>query len=435
MIHSLSMENVGPAPRMEMEFGTRLNLITGDNGLGKSFLLDTIWWALTRKWPHEINSNLTSGFKARPSDPTQPATIQFKLESKTKPVTYQSQYVARDQAWTGKAGRPHNPGLVIYAQADGGFSVWDPLRNYWKTRGKIDSQDCLPGFVFAARDVWDGLDMTTREGKPVRVCKGMIDDWGGWIAAKSDESRRMNSVLKSLSPSSDAGDRLVAESTKRISTNDPRDIPAVRIGTGPEVPILFSSAGIKRVAQLAYMLTWTWAEHRRAAELLGEERTRQVIFLIDEIECHLHPRWQRTILNSLIKMIQIIHKSAQIQLISSTHSPLVMASAEPHFDSKQDAWFDMDLDRESGLVELRNRPFIRMGDASNWLMSEAFDLPQAISPEAESAILAALELFRESNPHGQRIQEVDKDLRATLGELDPFWDKWSRFRNSRLATA
>ena len=183
------------------------------------------------------------------------------------------------------------------------------------------------------------------------------------------------------------------------------------------------------------MLTWTWAEHRRAAELLGEERTRQVIFLIDEIECHLHPRWQRTILNSLIKMIQVIHKSAKIQLIASTHSPLVMASAEPHFDSKQDAWFDMDLDRESGLVELRNRPFIRMGDASNWLMSEAFDLPQAISPEAESAILAALELFRESNPHGQRIQEVDKDLRATLGELDPFWDKWSRFRNSRLATA
>ncbi len=435
MIYSLSMENVGPAPRMEMEFGTRLNLITGDNGLGKSFLLDTIWWALTRKWPHEINSNLTSGFKARPSDPKQPASIQFQLESKTKPVSYQSQYVARDQAWTGKAGRPHNPGLVIYAQADGGFSVWDPLRNYWKTRGKIDSQDCLPGFVFAARDVWDGLDMTTREGKLVRVCMGMIHDWGGWINAKSHESRNMNIVLNSLSPTPDPGDKLTAKSTARISTNDPRDIPAIQIGSGPQVPILFASAGIKRIAQLAYMLTWTYFEHRRVAELLGEERTQQVIFLIDEIECHLHPRWQRTILNSLIKMIQVIHKSAQIQLIASTHSPLVMASAEPHFDRKQDAWFDMDLNPESGLVELRNRPFIRRGDVSEWLMSEAFDLAQARSLEAEDAIMGAMKLFRESNPQGCRIEEVDKDLRASLGELDPFWSNWSRFRKSRLVTA
>lgn len=44
---------------MEMELGTRLNLITGDNGLGKSFLLDVAWWALTRKWPHDLNPALT----------------------------------------------------------------------------------------------------------------------------------------------------------------------------------------------------------------------------------------------------------------------------------------------------------------------------------------------------------------------------------------
>ena len=31
-------------PLMEMELAPRLNLITGDNGLGKSFLLDVAWW-------------------------------------------------------------------------------------------------------------------------------------------------------------------------------------------------------------------------------------------------------------------------------------------------------------------------------------------------------------------------------------------------------
>ena len=36
MITHLGIANVGPAPDMELDFGSRLNLLTGDNGLGKS---------------------------------------------------------------------------------------------------------------------------------------------------------------------------------------------------------------------------------------------------------------------------------------------------------------------------------------------------------------------------------------------------------------
>ena len=64
MIKHLKMSNIGPASKMELEFGKRLNLLTGDNGLGKSFLLDIAWWALTRRWPAEINPKLTAGKKA-----------------------------------------------------------------------------------------------------------------------------------------------------------------------------------------------------------------------------------------------------------------------------------------------------------------------------------------------------------------------------------
>jgi predicted ATP-binding protein involved in virulence len=35
-------------------------------------------------------------------------------------------------------------------------------------------------------------------------------------------------------------------------------------------------------------------EHAIAAKLLGEAPTTQVVMLIDEIEGHLHPKWQRT---------------------------------------------------------------------------------------------------------------------------------------------
>lgn len=66
MLKRLELENVGPAPRMELNLAPRLNLVTGDNGLGKSFLLDVAWWALTRKWPHDLNPRLMSGYQARP---------------------------------------------------------------------------------------------------------------------------------------------------------------------------------------------------------------------------------------------------------------------------------------------------------------------------------------------------------------------------------
>lgn len=62
----LQLSNVGPAPEMALEFGDRLNLITGDNGLGKSFLLDIAWWSLTRRWPSEINPAMNTGKNPAP---------------------------------------------------------------------------------------------------------------------------------------------------------------------------------------------------------------------------------------------------------------------------------------------------------------------------------------------------------------------------------
>ena len=50
LLKSLKMNGVGPAPEMSIEFAPRVNALTGDNGLGKSFLLDMAWLALTYTW-------------------------------------------------------------------------------------------------------------------------------------------------------------------------------------------------------------------------------------------------------------------------------------------------------------------------------------------------------------------------------------------------
>jgi hypothetical protein len=435
MLEYLHLRNVGPAPEMEMELAPRLNLITGDNGLGKSFLLDVAWWALTRKWPHDVNPRLTSGYAAQPTDPRRKAAIGFRLQSKQTAVEYESEYVPRDQSWLGRAGRPWNPGLVIYAHADGGFSVWDPARNYWKKKGNIDVQERLPGYVFSAKEVWDGLEVDV-EGRPTVVCNGLLRDWSTWIREQGDAARRLEEVLQTLSP---PGDAIALGPLTRLSVDDARDIPTIRTGYSNAVPLVHASSGIRRIVGLAYMLLWSWNEHVLAAERLGEQSTRQVILLVDEIESHLHPRWQRTVLRSVLQVANVLHNHAKVQLITATHSPLILASAEPAFDPGQDAWFDLDAERAEGMdrVVLRRREFFSRGDVSNWLTSEAFDLKAARSVESEAALEAARELLRRPVPPTiEEVERVDAALhRAALSDIDPFWVRWGSFVEGITAAA
>ena len=430
MLKYLCLKNVGPAPKIEFDLGERINLITGDNGLGKSFLLDVAWWALTRKWPQDLNRDLTSGYPARPTDPTRPSEIHFKLKSKSRDeVEYKSTYSAKSQSWEGKAGRPWNPGLVIYAHVDGGFSVWDPARNYWKVKGRNDVQDSLPGYVFSAKQVWEGLELEI-DGKRDLVCNGLLLDWAIWIRENGENARRMEGLLQGLAP---AGETLaVSPHLHRLSVNSGRDIPAIRTAYADSVPIVHASSGVRRVVGLAYMLLWSWLEHCLAAESRREDRASQVILLFDEIESHLHPRWQRSILKSILGTAQSLHES-RIQLLAVTHSPLILASAEPLFDPAKDAWFDLDLasgPKGRPLVQLQQRPFVRRGTAGRWLTSPAFDLAsEGRSIEAEGAIAAAEELLDRYRATGiwQRaeVEAVDKRLREVLSDIDRFWVRWS----------
>jgi hypothetical protein len=426
MLEYLRLRNVGPAPEMEIELAPRLNLFTGDNGLGKSFLLDVAWWALTRRWPHDLNPRLTSGYAARPTDPKEQASIAFRLRASSKSISYESRYDRRDEAWKGKAGRPWNPGLIVYAHADGGFSVWDPARNYWKRQGAVDVQERLPGYVFSANDVWNGLEVDI-DGKPTVACNGLLRDWASWIRERGDSAGQMFDVLQALAA---PGETLLPGPLVRLSVNDARDIPSIRTAYADAVPILHASSGVRRIVGLAYMLIWSWNEHVLAASQLGDDPAKQLVMLFDEVESHLHPRWQRSILKAVLHISEKLHTGASIQLIAATHSPLILASAEPTFDPARDAWFDLDLIREKGRVVLERRPFVRRGTAGRWLTSEAFDLKsEGRSIEAEQAIAQAeilLERRRNNEPvTAWEVDAVDLGLRETLPDVDRFWVRWS----------
>ena len=426
MIKYLRLSNVGPAPQMEMEPAPRLNLITGDNGLGKSFLLDIAWWAMTRHWPAETNSALTTGLMARPRAGSRQASIAFSFTRKVKSEQYESKFNSLVQSWTGRPGRPPNPGLVLYALADGSFAVWDPARNFWRKRGNIDIQDRPNAYVFSAKEIWGGL----RAIDGGSLCNGLIVDWASWQKEDGQPFQLLKVVLSKLSPPD--GTPLSPGRLTRVGLDDVRDIPTIVMPYG-EVPILHASAGIKRIVALAYLLVWAWQEHLQASRLLGTKKTRQIVFLIDEIEAHLHPRWQRVVVGALLTLMETLARNAQVQLIAATHSPLVLASVETYFDAKRDAWFDLNLkpDKSGGKVELNSMRWTKYGDVSNWLTSDAFDLKSPRSIEAEHVMeRAALALSNPSFGKSEAIK-LHSELGNVLSDTDLFWIRWRYIAQKR----
>ncbi len=399
MLERLHLQGVGPSPELHFELGSRLNILTGDNGVGKSFVLDVAWWALTRTW---------AGYPVTPRRSAEILPrIRFTYRSGEESLEEDYTFERPVQKWFTESGSLEKLGIVIYARADGGFSIWDPARN----SSSESAVDVPPeAYHFDTGQVWDGL----REGDK-HLCNGLIADWVAWQRERGPAFQQLASALEVLAPSE--GEPLRPGKPMRVSLGDIRDIPTLEMPYGP-VPIVHASAGMRRIAALAYLLVWTWQEHQHASELLGREPTTEITFLIDEIEAHLHPRWQRVILPALLKVVDTVTQteSAQVQTLVATHAPLLLASIEPMFDEEVDRVFTFELEEQRVVVQ--EVPWAKQGDAVGWLVSSTFGLKQARSREAERAIEAAEAFMRKetaSLPPGLGTwQEIQQELQRVL---------------------
>jgi hypothetical protein len=428
MLESLQLQNVGPAQDLKINLAPRLNLITGDNGLGKTLLLDVAWWALTGAWPATWGGQ---GVVPERKD----ASIEWAGAGGSSTVTYDFQ----NSRWGGK---PIKPGegffgptpeeeaarnellfqrpLVIYLRVDGGISIRDPLRigEPFRMQGQTSPWGRSNVYQFRERDIWDGLEVGI--DKPTQVCEGLVRDVSRWAGqANNAEFEQLTALVEKLSGS----ERFrLTNKVRRVYLDDSRDFPLL-VGPAGELPAVHAPAGLRRILGLAYLVVWAWREHKIAAELKKRKPTESLILLIDEVESHLHPKWQRTILPSLLGAL---NHTVKLQVIATTHSPMVLASAEPVFNVTSDKLFLFEL--ENQVVALREQPWAMQGDVINWLVSDSFGLRQARSVEAEQAIEAAEAWMRGDTarlPSELGTKEaIHKELSRLLPGHDPFWPRW-----------
>ncbi len=439
MLRSLNINGIPPFRSQKIWFGDRLNLITGDNGVGKTLLLDLCWFALTRTWVdgRDVMVRPTVDEMERGEPPWLSWTVVGRGGSENESG---AEYRLGDQSWGfGKwvpsRGRPPLPGVVIYARVDGGFSVWDPLRNRGEDEPGRSAR--LGPYHFTREDVWRGLrDRSLREER--NLCNGLIRDVETWRLKGNGAFAALSDVLRRLSI--DEGDRLELGPAIQVRLGDEDQVPTLSTGYGP-VPVTEAAAGVKRVLALAYLLVWAADSHQRTARLLGEESEDRMVILFDEVEAHLHPKWQRVFLPALTDVVAKLLRAGgmrNVQMITTTHAPLVAASLDTTFRPLEDRLFNLELRKGpvwGSEAKVETVEWAQFGDATGWLTSPMFDMDSGYSPDAEAAMRAADDLmagYVDELPEGLRTAEaIHERLDQALGRGDPFWALWLPYHRAQ----
>ncbi len=165
-----------------------------------------------------------------------------------------------------------------------------------------------------------------------------------------------------------------------------------------EIIINQLSDGEKCLLALVGDLAWRFAI---ANPSLDEPRHGQGVVLIDEIELHLHPKWQREIIPSLIRTFP------NCQFIITTHSPQVLSHVQPE-------GIHILENTETGIVVSGAES--SFGRDSNSILEDLMEVPER-PQEIKDRLSELFERIDDNNIEGAR--KLRQTLATQIGEDEP----------------
>ena len=138
-------------------------------------------------------------------------------------------------------------------------------------------------------------------------------------------------------------------------------------------------------------LSWIWAMALKMAQHYdwdeGWEK-ESAILLIDEVENHLHPTWQRRVIPALLEYFP------KLQIFATTHSPFVVAglkAGQVHL---------LKRDKDGGVTASTNSE-----DIVGWTMDEILRAMMGVEDPTDDATASAARELRELRKEGPRQDE------------------------------
>lgn len=166
----------------------------------------------------------------------------------------------------------------------------------------------------------------------------------------------------------------------RISFDKYLDRPTAEFST-PFGWVRLSSLGLGYRTTISWMVDLAVRLFKRYPDS-EDPLAEPAIVLVDEIDLHMHPQWQRTIMEFLTK------RFPNTQFIVTAHSPLVVQAA-------QDANIVL-LRREGDRVVIDNDPEIIKNWRVDQVLTSVFEMPSARPAKIEPLLARRQEILTKS---------------------------------------
>ena len=343
-IHQLRIRNFKCFEDRSLDLHPQFTLLVGDNGAGKTTVLDALAVAMGIWLAKPPDSTLVnSGRSILPKEirlisridgdrsrffECKPVSIAAEGEISGQPVRWQRQIRQRGSRTTNADAQE---ALKIierhFARDQAGDTPLSPVVAYYGAgRAWLPSRDRTPRRRTRSAPArrWDAFYDCFEE----RIRLNDLQFWfqrealafvtrGGWRPGHDVVKR---AVLPCVPDADDLwydGDR-----AEIMLSLDKQNQPFPNLSAGQRTMVsLVADIAIKAIMQNAHLITeGQSAENESLPAVL--QRTPGLV-LIDELDVHLHPKWQRRVVRDLKETFP------QIQFVCTSHSPFIIQSLEP----------------------------------------------------------------------------------------------------------
>ena len=324
-LQNLHLQNFKGFKDCEIDLDKKSSVIFGVNGAGKSSILASITY-LCWNWLNKLNPSQGTAFKSLNSDlvHSQASHMEISGEFDLNERTFLLQR-SYTKAGAGKAAiakinkRVYDEFVLEYVSEIGKNNMSLPIfANYGTNRAVLD----IPSRIKNKHEFsqLSSLERASENALDFRAFFEWFQEQQAYELEMKDEHESFAYKDKSLECVRNAVQSMLPEFTNLKVKFHPKRMTVEK--NGEELRVDQLSDGEKCTLSLFGDLG-----HRLAlANPLAEDPLKgSGIVLIDEIELHMHPRWQRTILPTLRKTFP------NIQFIVTTHSPQVLGEVDDNY--------------------------------------------------------------------------------------------------------
>jgi len=350
-IQKLTLTNVRAFKQAEFEFRPGMNLLVGLNGLGKTTVLDALRIMLSQVLPHanKIRGDSLNFDSDDIRVSADALSAELKCEVPGADITYtahkpRAHYIPKQggNVRDTVTETPKRNTLVAYnknGQEIYRLETEKQLAVFFSTRRALAS-DAQPSKRKS------GGDFETALAEALSSRELRLTELAFWMEAQRQLGKEQPSRLKHLASIQRAAKQFLPECKNLRSEITPRprllvekekltlDVRQLSDGERGILALVLDLA--KRLSQLNSAVADPVAK--------GE-----AVVLIDELDLHLHPQWQRTIVGRLTETFP------KCQFIATTHSPQIVAAVEPE---------QVLLVTKDGIT----RPDRSLGMDTNWIL-------------------------------------------------------------------